>query len=115
MKENEIKKETLQHMYGEWQGHSELKENGKPVFEYCLKIDKNETKFTVKKDGVIQKDDTFGTSSMHWVEDYLYYWNTNKYFITYANERQIEFGELSTLGNFNGKYEFFAKLDRIQS
>lgn len=108
-----IKKETLHYMYGTWKGYGEMEENGKPVFEYSLKIDKSETRFTVKKGGVVQKDDTFSSSGMHWVEDYLYYWNTNKYFITYANEEQIEFGELSTLGTFNGKYEFFLRLERV--
>lgn len=113
MTKDQIKKETLHYMYGTWEGYGEMEENGKPVFVYSLQIDKNETRFTVTKNGVVQKDDKFSSSGMHWIEDYLWYVDTRKYFITYANEQRIEFGELSTLGNFNGQYKFFATLNRI--
>lgn len=108
------KKETLQFMYGEWRGEGEVKEDGASVFKYTLEIGRETTKFTVKQNDIVLKDDEFETSGMHWFDDYLWYVDTRKYFITYADEKQIVFGELSTLGTFDGKYEFYLKLKRVE-
>jgi hypothetical protein len=104
-------RETEQMMYGAWESKEEGNENS--VFEYSLKIDEKETHFEVKRNGETVTKEHFATTGLHWMADkYLHYIDTKRYFIERANKKEIVFGVLKTLGNFDGNYEFYLKLDR---
>jgi hypothetical protein len=103
--------ETEQMMYGAWQGKDERDENS--VFEYSLQINEKETHFVVQMNGETVTDERFATTGLHWMTDkYLYYIDTHRYFIERANKDEIVFGVLKTLGDFDGNYEFYLRLDR---
>lgn len=102
---------TNKKMYGKWYGKDEVSPGN--VLEYNLNVGKEMTHFTIIKNGETIKTDEFESSGLHWMDRYLYYTDTGKYFIEKATDTEIVFGELTSLGLFDGKYEVHEVLKRI--
>ena len=102
---------TNELMYGKWYRKNEIDSSN--VLEYDLSVGRETTQFSVKKNGERIKYDEFPSNGLHWMGRFLYYIDTQKYFIEKATETEIVFGELSNLGNFNGEYEIREVLKRV--
>jgi hypothetical protein len=95
-------------MYGNWTARDGTK-------DYSVKIGKEETHLTISEDGKKTIEEKFDTN-LHWLSEetnFLFYFHTGKYFLSFANEKELHFGELANPTSFNGKYNFHLKFSRV--
>ena len=110
MENNHSTQDTIRYMYGNWAAESK---EGDITKEYSLKISNEEVHLTIKENGKEVTNAKFENSA-HWLEQYLFFWNTTKYFLTYADESFLSFGELTNPTVFDGKNKFFLKFSRVR-
>lgn len=106
MTEQEIKVLTHNQMYGNW--ISQQNTNG---LEIQINITSTDVSLIIKKEGIEQENITF-SSNAHWFESYLSFIDGQRFFIIYANEKEMQFGEQESRGLFNGKNKWVLKFDR---
>jgi len=107
MTEKEIMDKTSASMEGRWIGENDkLKIN--------LQISTNEISLGITNKENEETSHENYSSSAFWEYPFLILDGTNqRYFIKYANETEMVFGKNETAGNFNGKYEWLIKFNRI--
>ncbi len=109
MENSHAPKDTIDSMHGRW---AAISKEGDLQIEYNLYIGREEVHFIIKENEKEITNDKFENSA-HWLEQYLFFWNTGKYFLTYADESSLVFGELSNPNTFDGKYKFMLKFVRV--
>lgn len=108
MENKHTKQDTANFIYGSWSALDGEK-------KYLININKEITQLIIIENGQKITHESFDTSP-HWLNedsDFLYYFHTNKYFISFANENELRFGELLNPPSFNGKYRFYLKFKRV--
>lgn len=107
MTEKELKVMTVNNMYGNWIGNDEkyqvdisiTREN---VVVKVMDKEKNETEIN-----------TLASSDFWWVEQFLNFFDCKqRFYILWATESEMLFGESKTPGNFDGKNKWLIKFNR---
>ncbi len=91
---NEQKNKTGKFIYGAWYFEGNVKGS---QFKIILSI--NEEKLVINNYiANIYKDGKEISSNAHWYEDYLCFTEGQKYFVRYADEKKMVFGEFTVAG-----------------
>ena len=103
MTKEEIIRSTNQYMFGAWK-------NVENAIE--INITSSEASLINNGNSIDVKDDSF-SSNAHWFGDYLSFATQQSFFIAYANQTEMMFGEVEIAGTFNGKNKWVLKFNRI--
>jgi hypothetical protein len=97
--EQELKTATLKFMYGTWLS-TDAKVN------VCI----SEHRLTIRMNEVEELE---YSSAGEWWGSYYVFKDIPRFFILYANEKEMKFGELQLPNDVNGKHKWAAKFYRI--
>lgn len=110
MTEGQKRTNTIKYINGHWYGKG-LMEAGTGVINADLRIDED-VQLLIFINGKAEKVKPF-SSTAHWVQQFLSFMDNPKFYIKYANENQLFFGELISPGNFNGQNRWGLVFNRI--
>lgn len=110
MTEAQRRVNTSKYINGHWYGEGEMRCRPGTI-KVALSIDENVV-LSIYHNGRPEKVSPF-SSTAHWVKDFLSFMDNRKFFIKYANETQMEFGELEKAGNFNRPIKWMLTLNRV--
>ncbi|HEY0031042.1 MAG TPA: hypothetical protein VGC65_09810 [Bacteroidia bacterium] len=105
MKRNEDHIITQEHLQGNWSG----KDGNREV---TMKISEEEVHLQIKPDGLPAEMITFPFGSW-WIDDYLAFINNSRFYVSYANETELEMAELEIPGIINSGNRWEMKLQRF--
>lgn len=108
MTEDEIKTVTNSCFMGTWT-YTNIIEKGE--LEIQIKINRDEATLVKKLNGKEVENNTF-FSDAHWFDKYLSFITKQNYYIIYANESAMRFGELENPGVFNGQNKWLYTFQR---
>lgn len=101
---------TNTNMNGHWYGEGKTEQNSLEI-KVDLFIDEQVT-LSIFSKGKVEKVEPF-SSTAHWVEQHLIFMDRPRFFIKYANEHQMVFGELESPLNLNEEYKWILEFKRV--
>lgn len=101
---------TTTNMNGHWYGEGKTEKDDLTIKVYLF-IDEQVT-LSIFSKGKAEKVEPFSPTA-YWVEQYLIFMDKPRFFIKYATENQMVFGELEKPGNVNEKIKWVLEFKRV--
>src|ERR1043166_5162483 len=105
MEKNEDHLVTQEHLLGNWTGKDESR-------EVTLSITEEEVQLAIKTPNSAVETIVFPFGGW-WIEDYLAFINNARFYVSYANETELELAELNVSGQIESGNKWEMKLKRF--